>query len=112
MEHTNNKFEMMWHDDGHSIRLRINKSELEIMEVSCPGLPDRKCAHDEHECVVKYFTDRFGMECNAGMCPASEVLDICWTIRGNTRDLDLCQVWFMPKTDELFSAWLIASKRN
>ena len=107
-----NRFEMMWHDDGHSLRLRINKSELEIMEVVCPDANDRKCFHDEFDCVVKYFVNRFGMECNAGMCPASEKLDICWTILGNKRDLDLCQIWFMPKTDELFAAWLIASKGN
>ena len=58
MEQTN-RFEMMWHDDGHSLRLRINKSELEIMEVICPDLPGKKCFHEEHDCVVKYFVNRF-----------------------------------------------------
>jgi hypothetical protein len=30
---------------------------------------------------------------------------------GDPKNLDLAQVWFMPKTDELFSAWLIATKK-
>jgi hypothetical protein len=50
------------------------------------------------------------MECNAGVCPAAENIPICWTLLGDHKNLDLAQVWFMPKTDDLFSAWLIATK--
>jgi hypothetical protein len=35
-------------------------------------------------------------------------LDICWTLSGNPRDIESCQVWFMPIADEVFSAWLVS----
>ena len=107
---SNNNADMLWHDDGHSITLRINRSELEVLSITCPKSDDRKCASEEHDCVVEYYIHRFGMECNAGVCPAAENIPICWTLLGDQKNLDLAQVWFMPKTDELFSAWLIATK--
>lgn len=102
--------EMIWHDDGHKVSLRINKSELEVTSVYCPMKDDRKCRHEEADCVVEYFVLRYGMECNAGVCSASDTLEICWTYLGEQRYIDMGQVWFMPKTDEMFSAWLIAKK--
>ena len=107
----NDNSDMLWHDDGHSITLRIHRSELEVSSTTCPKDADRKCLSDEHDCVVEYYIQRFGMECNAGVCPAAEHIQICWTLLGDPKNLDLAQVWFMPKTDELFSAWLIATKK-
>jgi hypothetical protein len=107
-----NNPDMVWHDDGHSIELRINKSELEIIAIRCPGGDDRKCLHEESGCIVDYYLYRYGMECNAGTCPAAKDINICWTFIGDKKNLDMAQVWFMPKTDDLFSAWLISKQGN
>lgn len=97
--------EMVWHNDNHAIHLRVNRSEVEIVHVDCPGENNSACQVDD-QCVVQYFIDRFGFDCNAGSCPASETIQICWTLGGNTKDLDSCQLWFMPITDETFQAWI------
>jgi hypothetical protein len=105
--------EMMWFDDGHKLRLQINRSELEITEIICPGTEDRECRHDRHRCLVEYFVSRYGFECNAGICPATDLLQICWTFLGDeSGDVDAAQVWFMPNSDEMFSAWLVAKKNQ
>ena len=101
---------MLWHDDGHSITLRINRSELEVLSITCPKSDDRKCASEEHDCVVEYYIHRFGMECNAGVCPATENMEICWTSVGSEHDVDSMQLWFMPINDDVFGAWLNTKK--
>ena len=101
---------MTWHDDGHIIKLRINKSELEIVDIICPNQEDSKCLDSIHGCVVKYFVSRFGLECNAGSCDATDSMEICWTLIGDSRVIDECQLWFMPKKDEVFAAWLVTLK--
>jgi hypothetical protein len=102
--------EMMWHDDGHQIELRINRSDIEVIDARCPGGKNRMCAHHEFDCIVNFFISVYGMDCNAGVCPASDKLDICWTFVGDKHNIEAGQLWFMPKTDEVFSAWLIAKK--
>ena len=102
---------MKWHDDGHYLRLRIWKSELEITEIHCPHNNDGQCYDPVYGCIVEYFIGRFGLDCNAGTCLAIDKLDLCWTISGDRRIIDECQLWFMPKTDEIFVAWL-ESKLN
>ena len=99
---------MTWHDDGHTLKLRINKHELEILDIDCPNHDIGKCIDPVHGCLVKYFINRFGMECNAGSCDAVDLMSICWTLIGDNRIIDECQLWFMPKNDEVFSAWLIS----
>jgi hypothetical protein len=97
---------MTWNDDGHSIQLRLSKSELEITGITCPNRDTGNCNDPVHGCVVTYFIRRFGLECNAGTCPPAESIDICWTLIGDSRVIEECQLWFMPKSDEVFSAWL------
>jgi hypothetical protein len=98
--------EMVWHNDDHKIHLRINRSEIEIVEVECPHGDNGECHTEYDGCAVIWFLDRYGLECNAGSCPASETLQICWTLSGDNRDMESCQLWFMPLTDETFQAWL------
>lgn len=98
--------DMLWHNDGHEITLKINKSELEILEIKCPHKTPKDCWDESQGCLVEWFISRFGMECNAGTCPASESIKLCWTIVGDIRNLDAAQLWFMPTTDETFAAWL------
>jgi len=102
--------DMLWHNDGHEITLRINKSELEIIEIKCPNSESGDCWDSTHGCLVEWYVSRYGMECNAGSCPASEKILLCWTIIGDSRNLDAAQLWFMPTTDETFAAWLTATK--
>ena len=100
--------EQFWHNDGHKITLRINKSELEVLHVECAAKDDSECRMDDGECVVRWFITRFGMECNAGSCPPEEIIEICWTIVGDKRNVDSAQVWFMPMKDDVFAAWMIS----
>lgn len=97
---------MKWHDDGHFVRLRIWKSDLEISEIHCPHGDKGECHDLVYGCLVKHFVNRYGLECNAGTCPATDKLDLCWTVIGDRRIIDECQLWFMPRTDEVFVAWL------
>jgi hypothetical protein len=98
--------EMIWHNDGHHISLRINKSEVEITEIFCPNTLNSDCKHEHFGCVVDYFIDRFGLECNVGVCQAKSDLQICWSLVGDPYDLEACQLWFVPVEDEVFYAWL------
>ena len=102
--------ELMWHNDGHEITLRIVKSELLILETKCPHNQDAEspCYDPSYGCVVDWFISRYGLECNAGSCAPEEKIKICWTIQGDRRDIEACQVWFMPVTDDVFSAWLVS----
>lgn len=100
--------EMMWHNDGHKLILKLVKSEIEIESVYCPHGNESECFINDYGCAVRWFADRFGMECNVGSCYVDKSLDICWTLVGNTRDMESCQVWFMPLADEVFSAWLVS----
>jgi hypothetical protein len=97
---------MKWHDDGHYIRLRIWKSEVEITEIFCPDMDEAGCIDPVFGCVVKHFIGRYGLDCNAGTCLATDKLDLCWTLSGDKRIIEECQLWFMPKTDEVFATWL------
>lgn len=100
--------EMLWHNDGHRIFLRIVKSELDVFDVSCPHLEQSgsPCYSLRHGCAVKYFINRFGMDCNVGSCMAKESLTICWSLVGDQVDLDESQLWFVPLDDEVFHAWM------
>jgi len=95
--------DMRWHNDGHTITMRINRSEIEIVEVSCPG--GDECS-SRSGCVVKYFVSRYGLECNIGACAPEEVMEICWALVGDDYDIDAAQLWFVPIKDEVFYAWM------
>lgn len=100
--------EMVWHNDGHKIELKIVRSELEIVSITCPNEETGQCYVEDYGCAVRWFGDRFGMECNVGSCPAAQSIQICWTLNGSRRDLDDAQLWFMPVTDEVFNAWFVS----
>lgn len=103
-----NELDQIWHNDGHKIKLNINKSELVVIDVECPNfeLPETACKDSKGGCVVQWFAYRFGMECNVGTCPAAETIDISWTMMGSKEDLDQAQVWFIPMSDDVFRAWV------
>ena len=95
----------VWHQDHHVIHLLLEKSELVILEVTCPGTGE--CVHRQTSCVVKHFLGRFGLECNVGSCVPSGEMEIAWTLQGERDDLDLSQVWVIPLNDDLFAAWVV-----
>ena len=97
--------DMIWHNDGHSLWLRIDKTELQILEVSCPDTEDSKCK-SKNGCVVKWFVKLYGFDCNIGSCAPEEHLEICWTLVGDPDTLELAQLWFVPVKDEVFYAWM------
>lgn len=41
-----------------------------------------------------------------------EKLSLCWTLIGDVDDIDSSQLWFMPTSDEVFQAWIIANNEN
>ena len=98
--------EMVWHNDGHVIHIRLNRAEVEITSIDCPGIEGSGCHTEYDGCCVKWFLDRYGLECNAGLCPGAEAIEICWTLAGDRRDMEACQLWFMPVSDETFQAWI------
>jgi hypothetical protein len=100
--------EMMWHRDGHTINLKIVKSEIVIESVYCPEGDAGACHEPQYGCLVQWFLMRFGMECNVGSCRAESPMEVCWTLIGDPRDVESCQIWVMPVADEVFSAWLIS----
>ena len=60
------------------------------------------------KCVVKWFVETYGLECNVGVCKPSGSLHVAWTFIGDAhRDLSACQVWIIPTDDEAFSAWMV-----
>lgn len=96
-----------WHDDGHQIWLQIVRSDISVVTVICPHTNDdaAPCRSRQAPCVVQFFVDRFGLECNVGICTPSESIDVAWTLVGDPDDLDLAQVWVIPTTDDVFASW-------
>lgn len=101
--------EQMWHNDGHFIVLRINKADLEILEIICPNKESGDCLNINRECAVQWFIGRYGMDCNGGVCPADRSIQICWTLIGDKNDYESAQLWFMPLNDDVFQAWLTSN---
>ena len=98
-----------WHNDGHVVSLLLNKDRLEIVGVYCPneGEEDSPCKHDDVPCVIEYFLNLYGIECNVGVVSPSPKIPIAWAFVGDKhKDLGACQVWVIPTEDEAFSAWI------
>lgn len=98
--------EMVWHNDGHIMHLQIQKHELVITHVTCPGGDDAPCTHEQVNCVVEHFIRMYGLDCNVGIAYPSASMKIAWSKTGNTYDLDTTQVWIIPTDDEAFAAWI------
>jgi hypothetical protein len=98
----------IWHNDGHSITLELNRSNILVTEVICPKTEE--CTHDVYGCIVEWFVTRFGLECNVGVAPAQPKMEIAWMLAGDTYDLEAAQVWIIPTSDDAFSAWLITQQ--
>jgi hypothetical protein len=98
----------IWHNDGHSILLELNRANVVITEVTCPNTEE--CVHDIYGCVVRWFVTRFGLECNVGVAQVQNEMPIAWMMVGDTHDLEAAQVWIIPTTDDAFSAWLITQQ--
>lgn len=99
---------MVWHNDGHILHLLLNKSVLEIVSVDCPALLDRKCEHDDTPCVVRWFLQTYGLDCNVGVASPTAEMRVAWTFIGDRhKELGSCQIWVIPTEDEAFSAWMV-----
>lgn len=101
--------EIKWHNDGHAVMMLLNKDKIEIIGVQCPnkGKEDSPCEHDDSPCVVEYFLNLYGLECNVGVVDPSAEMKIAWAFIGDRhKDLGACQVWVIPTDDEAFSAWI------
>jgi len=100
--------QVLWNNDGHTIELRLNKAELNIIAVVCPHEEDDSEApcRSPSGCVVKHFVHIYGLECNIGVCPPEPVMEISWCLQGDFGDVETSQLWFVPTDDEVFYAWM------
>lgn len=98
--------ESVWHSDGHRMYMQLNRNELSIQVVTCQGEEGRECKVGKFDCIVEWFLNRYGLDCNVGVSEVSSDMEIAWMVTGDTDDHDLCQVWVIPIADEAFSAWL------
>lgn len=99
---------MVWHNDGHAMHLRLDKDQLSIIQVDCPGTEECQI---NSGCIVTWFLNRYGLECNVGIASPSAIMQIAWSISGDNSDPDLCQVWVIPIDDEAFAAWLMTVEK-
>jgi hypothetical protein len=97
-----------WHVDGHTMTLVLSGDDIQIA-LYCPARKERggKC-YDErlNTCVVSYFLELYGLECNKGVAQIEPHMEIVWCLIGDPYDLDSSQVWIMPKEDTAFGSWL------
>lgn len=100
--------EVIWHKDGHAIEIQINRSDIVITSIECPGHDDRECKLGNFHCIVIWFLETYGLECNVGICTPAPTLEIAWSAVGDYSDPEMCQVWIIPTEDEAFAAWLIS----
>jgi hypothetical protein len=101
--------ELEWNVDGHRILLNLNKTSFDVSPGICPhgGGVDAPCYHEGiSACVVNYFVNIFGLECNAGTVAAEPSLEIAWVIVDENKwDIDLVNLSFIPVTDPYFADW-------
>jgi hypothetical protein len=97
--------EISWHNDGHKLVLKLNKDQLEILEILCPHDTPEAICHTPNGCVVQNFITQYGLECNIGISDPAAELEICWALQGDNTDIELSQLWFVPVDDEIFHAW-------
>jgi len=94
---------LVWHDDGHELWLELNRHELVVLSVRCPG--SGECSDRHGNCVVRWFVDRFGLECHVGVCVPAERIQVAWALVGDMDDKDESQVWVISVDDDLYAAW-------
>lgn len=102
------ELEMVWHKDGHSLNLRLEKSILVVDKVNCPheSAEDKPCHLTKEGCAVAWFISLYGLECNVGVAEPQPVLNVAWTYVGDPEDgINTGQVWIIPEDDEFFKAW-------
>lgn len=106
--------EMFWYNDGHKIQLTLDKASVLISSIICPhdNEPEAACQGIvKDSCVVSYFLSRYGFDCNVGIAPVQNEMEIAWTIVGQPEyDYELCQVWVIPTSDEFFAAWIVSQQ--
>lgn len=99
--------QMVWHRDGHVMYLQLNKNDVIISTVICPGGDDRECLLGKFDCIVKYFLEVYGLDCNVGSCECRPDIEVAWCAVGDFDEPEQCQVWVIPTDDEAFAAWLV-----
>lgn len=104
-----------WHDDGHAMYLVLNREAVAIEAVTCPWSESNDqapCYHRQVGCVVQWFLDTYGLDCNVGSVKAAWEVPIAWALQGDGIDLDLSQVWVLPTEDELYASWAADQRAN
>jgi hypothetical protein len=95
--------EMEWHNDGHSIELSLDGSEVKISTTHCPN--KGACKHQDAACVVDWFLQMYGIEVNVGACEITGNIPIAWTFIPHNAGLEFSRLWIIPTDDISFAAW-------
>lgn len=106
---TDSTLEAIWHNDGHSVALNIEKTQVVVEPIVCPhdDAGDAACFHPKVGCLFVYFVGLYGLEVNNGQAPAASRVDMAWAVIGDRLDLEACQLWTIPVDDPLFAAWSV-----
>ncbi len=100
---------LAWHVDGHVIHLELNHEEIVITGTMCPFGEEgagHECWHPRVGCIVRWFLNRFSLDCHVGVCAPEASLEIAWSLAGDGVDLDLSQVYVISLSDPLFASWV------
>lgn len=99
-----------WNPDGHQLKFVIDGEHLLVSMANCPNKRQKgtECWNEQAEgCIVDWFITQYELSCNHGTATVNGLMDIAWSIQGDTRDLASCQVWFLPIEDEAFASWFV-----
>jgi len=100
-----NIIETEWHTDNHTMSVYLDADSITVIS-TCPTAGKTGDCHTEGiGCIVTYFLDIYGLDCNVGQALAHPDMKIAWSVVGDPRDMDLCQVWVIPEEDAAFQGW-------
>lgn len=105
--------ELVWHDDGHQIYMRLEKSLVRVNPMDCP-FEDSEEAFCYHMgvggCAVRFFIQMYGLDVNVGVADPMSEMPISWAMQGDKVAIDQAQVWIIPNHDPQFAAFLEAER--
>lgn len=99
--------QLTWHVDGHTASFMIKQTEVYVYPDVCPFPIDGPCRMGPNRsCIVGYYIEMFGLEINVGATVVNGPVEFAWAFVGEPTDLELAQVWIIPKEDDVFAPWL------
>lgn len=96
--------------DGHVIRLVLDRDDIRISDIHCPNRGTTSlCNRRRTFCVVERFIEAFGIDLNLGKVTINGPIEIAWCpVNGDEGDLDVefDSVWIVPVDDPQYQLML------